>query len=63
MTPGLRFADDEKGDRKGDYSCQGKALGSDYIVVGKKHHGGGGPKSAYERCVTEFVDDMEERRK
>lgn len=64
VTPGVRFADDEKGDQaRVTTPAKAKALGSDYIVVGRSITAAEDPKSAYERCVTEFVDDMEERRK
>lgn len=57
VTPGVRFADDEKGDQARVTTPAGaKELGSDYIVVGRSITGAEDPKSAYERCMKEFVD-------
>lgn len=56
VTPGIRFADGEKGDQKRVMTPEaaGKA-GADYIVVGRAITGEDDPVSAYRRCVKEFV--------
>ncbi len=57
VTPGIRFADGEKGDQvRVTTPEQAKALGSDYIVVGRPITQASDPVAAYERCVKEFVD-------
>ena len=55
VTPGIRFADDAKGDQK-RVTTPAKAheLGSHYIVVGRSITASADPKAAYERCVAEF---------
>lgn len=59
VTPGVRFADDEKGDQaRVTTPARAKALGSDYIVVGRSITGAQDPKAAYERCLKEFVDSI-----
>ncbi len=56
VTPGVRFADGDKGDQKRVTTPEGaKALGSDYIVVGRPITQAVDPVAAYRRCVTEFV--------
>ena len=55
VTPGVRFADGDKGDQKrvttpGD----AKLLGSDYIVVGRPITSAADPVAAWQRCVKEF---------
>lgn len=56
VTPGVRFADDEKGDQaRVTTPAMAKKLGSDYIVVGRSITGANDPKAAYERCVKEFI--------
>ncbi len=56
VTPGVRFADDEKGDQKRVMTpSQAKAIGSDYIVVGRPITSADDPVAAYQRCVDEFV--------
>jgi len=57
VTPGVRFADGEIGDQKRVMTpAQAKAIGSDYIVVGRPITAAEDPVAAYERCVNEFVD-------
>jgi len=57
VTPGVRFADDEKGDQKRVMTpAQAKIEGSDYIVVGRPITQAPDPQQAYLRCVQEFVD-------
>ena len=57
VTPGVRFADGDKGDQKRVMTpAQAKAAGSDYIVVGRPITAAADCVAAYERCVAEFVD-------
>ena len=57
VTPGVRFADGEKGDQKRVMTpAEAKKIGSDYIVVGRPITAAADPVAAYERCVKEFVD-------
>ena len=57
VTPGVRFADGDKGDQKRVMTpADAKAIGSDYIVVGRHITAAEDPVAAYERCVAEFVD-------
>ena len=57
ITPGVRFADGEVGDQKRVMTpAQAKAIGSDYIVVGRPITAAADPVAAYERCVREFCD-------
>lgn len=56
VTPGVRFADGEKGDQKRVMTPeQAKKIGSDYIVVGRPITQAEDPVAAYRRCVEEFV--------
>ena len=56
VTPGVRFADDDKGDQaRVTTPVRAKELGSDYIVVGRSITGEADPVGAYERCISEFV--------
>ena len=58
VTPGVRFADGEKGDQKRVMTpAEAKRIGSDYIVVGRPITEADDPVAAYERCVREFVED------
>ena len=58
VTPGVRFADGDTGDQKRVMTpAQAKAVGSDYIVVGRPITAAQDPVAAYERCVAEFVDE------
>ena len=57
VTPGVRFADGDKGDQKRVMTpAEAKKIGSDYIVVGRPITAAEDPVAAYERCVAEFVD-------
>ncbi len=57
VTPGVRFADGEKGDQKRVMTpVEAKKIGSDYIVVGRPITAAEDPVAAYERCIAEFVD-------
>ena len=57
VTPGVRFADGDKGDQVRVMTpADAKAIGSDYIVVGRPITAAADPVAAYERCVREFVD-------
>ena len=57
ITPGVRFADGDVGDQKRVMTpAAAKAIGSDYIVVGRPITAASDPVAAYERCVTEFCD-------
>lgn len=57
VTPGIRFADGEKGDQSRVTTPEkAKEIGSDYIVVGRPITAAADPVAAYERCVEEFVD-------
>ncbi len=56
VTPGVRFADGDKGDQKRVMTPEeAKKIGSDYIVVGRPITASPDPVAAYERCVAEFV--------
>ena len=56
VTPGVRFADDAKGDQsRVTTPAKAKELGSDYIVVGRSITGAPDPLAAYERCLAEFL--------
>lgn len=57
VTPGVRFADGDKGDQKRVMTpAEAKKIGSDYIVVGRPITAAEDPVAAYERCVEEFID-------
>ena len=57
ITPGVRFADGDVGDQKRVMTpAAAKAIGSDYIVVGRPITAAADPVAAYQRCVAEFVD-------
>lgn len=57
VTPGVRFADDEKGDQvRVTTPAKAKELGSDFIVVGRSITAACDPVAAYNRCVREFID-------
>ena len=56
VTPGVRFAEGEKGDQKRVTTpAEARALGSDYIVVGRPITRAADPLAAYRRCVKEFI--------
>ena len=57
VTPGVRFADGDKGDQKRVTTpAEAKRLGSDYIVVGRPITAAADPAAAYARCLREFLD-------
>ena len=57
VTPGVRFAESDKGDQKRVMTpAEAKKIGSDYIVVGRPITAAADPVAAYRRCVAEFVD-------
>ncbi len=56
VTPGVRFAEGEKGDQKRVTTPErARELGSDYIVVGRPITQAEDPVAAYRRCVKEFL--------
>ena len=56
VTPGVRFADGDRGDQKRVMTPkQAKEIGSDYIVVGRPITQAADPVAAYERCCEEFI--------
>lgn len=56
VTPGVRFADGDKGDQVRVMTpADAKAIGSDYIVVGRPITAAEDPVKAYERCCQEFI--------
>ena len=58
VTPGVRFAEGEKGDQKRVTTpAEARRLGSDYIVVGRPITQAADPVAAYRRCVKEFCHD------
>ena len=57
VTPGVRFADGDRGDQKRVMTpAQAKAIGSDYIVVGRPITAAEDPVKAYARCCEDFID-------
>ena len=55
VTPGVRFAEGDKGDQKRVMTpAEAKKIGSDYIVVGRPITAAPDPVAAYGRCVREF---------
>ncbi len=57
VTPGVRFADGDKGDQVRVMTpAEAKKVGSDYIVVGRPITAAADPVAAYDRCVAEFCD-------
>ena len=57
VTPGIRFADGDKGDQvRVATPARAKELGSDYIVVGRPITQSADPLAAWQRCMSEFVD-------
>ena len=56
VTPGVRFADGEKGDQvRVTTPERAKELGSDYIVVGRPITAAVDPVAAYERACKDFL--------
>ena len=57
VTPGVRFAEGDKGDQKRVATpALAKELGADYIVVGRPITRAADPLAAYHRCVKEFLE-------
>lgn len=57
VTPGVRFADGDKGDQvRVTTPEKAKEIGSDYIVVGRPITQAEDPVAAYNRCIAEFVE-------
>lgn len=55
VTPGIRFADSDKGDQKRVMTpAEARKIGSDLIVVGRPITASADPLAAYERCVMDF---------
>lgn len=58
VTPGVRFAEGEKGDQKRVMTpAQARIEGSDYIVVGRPITRAADPLAAYARCMAEFLNE------
>ena len=56
VTPGVRFADGDIGDQKRVMTpAAAKAIGSDYIVVGRPITQAADPVAAYRRCCNDFI--------
>ena len=56
VTPGVRFDDSSRDDQKRVTTPKdARALGSDYIVVGRAITAAPDPVAAYERCLAEFL--------
>ena len=56
VTPGVRFADGDKGDQvRVTTPAKAKEIGSDYIVVGRPITQAEDPVAANRRCMAEFV--------
>ncbi|MBQ8093849.1 MAG: orotidine-5'-phosphate decarboxylase [Clostridia bacterium] len=56
VTPGVRFAENDAGDQKRVMTpAQARAIGSDYIVVGRPITAAEDPVGAYLRCMTDFL--------
>ena len=57
VTPGVRFADGDKGDQVRVMTpAEAKRIGSDYIVVGRPITAADDPVLSYKKCIQEFVD-------
>ena len=55
VTPGVRFAEGDRGDQKRVMTpAEARKIGSDYIVVGRPITAAPDPVAAYARCVREF---------
>ena len=58
VTPGVRFADGEKGDQvRVTTPADAAKLGSDFIVVGRPVTKADDPVKAYKRCKKEFLGE------
>ena len=61
VTPGVRFADGEKGDQKRVMTPrEARRAGSDYIVMGRPITAAADPRDAYLRAVKEFTEDTDD---
>ena len=61
VTPGVRFADSDKGDQQRVMTpAEANRIGSDYIVVGRPITAAPDPVAAYRRCVREFTGTVSE---
>jgi len=57
VTPGIRFADDSKGDQQRVTTpAKAKEIGSNFIVVGRSITAAADPVEAYRRCMREFAE-------
>ena len=58
VTPGIRFADSASDDQvRITTPAKARAIGSDYIVVGRPVTAAADPVQAYARCVKEFLNE------
>lgn len=57
VTPGIRFADDAKGDQVRVTTPKDAKVSSDYIVVGRSITAADDPVAAYKRCVKDFLGE------
>ena len=58
VTPGVRFADGDKGDQKRVMTPrEAREQGADYIVMGRPITAAADPCAAYMRAVREFLED------
>ncbi|MBO4363195.1 MAG: orotidine-5'-phosphate decarboxylase [Clostridia bacterium] len=58
VTPGVRFAEGEKGDQKRVMTPhEARKAGSDYIVMGRPITAANDPVAAYHRALKEFLED------
>ena len=56
VTPGIRFADGDRGDQSRVTTPKAaREMGSDYIVVGRPITAAADPVAAYEQCVKDFL--------
>ena len=59
VTPGIRFADSDKGDQaRITDPAKARAIGADYIVVGRPITQAVNPVEVYARCVREFCEGV-----
>lgn len=57
ITPGIRFAEDSKGDQVRITTPSDAKRASDYIVVGRSITASPNPVEAYKRCVQDFLGE------
>lgn len=57
VTPGIRFADDAKGDQVRVTTPADAKASSDFIVVGRSITAASDPAEAYKRCVNDFLGE------